>query len=401
MAWAGARIGPPPSPAPAEGPSHDRHPAAPGARRPRRRVPHGRGRADRGGGGTGPEGPDLDGPAGHREWPGPTPVDQRQPRPGAGRDRAPGGTELQPHRCRLLPEGRRRLPHRQGPLQHAVVRPALGRRRHLDRRAGEGHRRPQRDAGGAVHDHGAKDATPGDHPAGIAATVTSTGGTVNVESRVGFRVMLRVNGSARAALAVRGLGATYTPSWDPFAGGTVRVRYTVENDGNVWVSGTSRVAMSDLLGRTSHDATSAVEELLPGGSSEGGDPGRRRLGAGSPPHDRHHVADAARRRPGRGRPPTGLRHRHHLGRTVGAARTAGSARRPAPGSAGGGPAPAASAGRAAGPRPAEGRQEGQESVLVGGHPLVPSPTRATPAGNRRTDRIAPPDRGGASPGPRP
>ncbi|MFI6780151.1 hypothetical protein [Micromonospora sp. NPDC050276] len=111
-----------------------------------------------------------------------------------------------------------------------------------------------------------RSATPGDHPAGIAATVTSTGGTVNVESRVGFRVMVRVNGDARAALAVRGLAATYSPSWNPFAGGTVRVRYTVENDGNVWVSGTSRVAMSDLLGRTSHDATSAVEELLPGGS---------------------------------------------------------------------------------------------------------------------------------------
>lgn len=111
-----------------------------------------------------------------------------------------------------------------------------------------------------------KGATPGDHPAGIAATVTSTGGTVSVESRVGFRVMLRVNGSARAALAVRGLTTTYTPSWNPFAGGTVRVRYTVENDGNVWVSGTGRVAMSDLLGRTSHDATDAIEELLPGGS---------------------------------------------------------------------------------------------------------------------------------------
>ncbi|MHA4950837.1 hypothetical protein ACX27O_26275 [Micromonospora sp. SD19] len=111
-----------------------------------------------------------------------------------------------------------------------------------------------------------RSAPPGDHPAGIAATVSSAGGTVTVESRVGFRVMLRVNGSARAALAVRDLDATYSPSWNPFAGGTVRVRYTVENDGNVWVSGTSRVAMSDLLGRSSHDATSAVEELLPGGS---------------------------------------------------------------------------------------------------------------------------------------
>ncbi|WFF03824.1 hypothetical protein [Micromonospora sp. WMMD964] len=109
------------------------------------------------------------------------------------------------------------------------------------------------------------DATPGDHPAGIAATVTSTGGTVNVESRVGFRVMVRVNGTAQAALPVRDLRAAYTPSWNPFAGGTVRVRYTVENDGNVWVGGTSRVTVSDLLGRTDHDATAEVEELLPGG----------------------------------------------------------------------------------------------------------------------------------------
>ncbi|MGW5577699.1 hypothetical protein [Micromonospora chokoriensis] len=108
-------------------------------------------------------------------------------------------------------------------------------------------------------------ATPGDHPAGIAATVTSSGGTVDVESRVGFRVMVRVNGTAQAALPVRDLSATYTPSWNPFAGGTVRVRYTVENDGNVWVGGTSRVTVSDLLGRTDHDATDQVEELLPGG----------------------------------------------------------------------------------------------------------------------------------------
>ncbi|RKR86503.1 uncharacterized protein DUF916 [Micromonospora pisi] len=111
-------------------------------------------------------------------------------------------------------------------------------------------------------------ATPGDHPAGIAATVTSTGGTVNVESRVGFRVMVRVSGTVQAALPVQALTARYTPSWNPFAGGTVRVRYTVTNDGNVWVAGRGRVAVSDLFGLTSHDATGDVEELLPGGSRD-------------------------------------------------------------------------------------------------------------------------------------
>ncbi|MBM0231283.1 hypothetical protein JNW91_04990 [Micromonospora sp. STR1_7] len=111
-------------------------------------------------------------------------------------------------------------------------------------------------------------ATPGDHPAGVAATVTSTGGTVNVESRVGFRVMMRVNGTVRASLPVQGLAVTYTPSWNPLAGGTVRVRYTVTNDGNVWVTGTGRVAVSDVLGLSNRDVTGEIEELLPGGSRQ-------------------------------------------------------------------------------------------------------------------------------------
>jgi len=109
-------------------------------------------------------------------------------------------------------------------------------------------------------------ATPGDHPAGIAATVTSTGGTVNVESRVGFRVMVRVTGTVRAALPVGGLTTSYTPSWNPFAGGTVRVRYTVTNDGNAWVTGTAAVEASGPFGLAGRRATTAVEELLPGGS---------------------------------------------------------------------------------------------------------------------------------------
>ena len=53
-----------------------------------------------------------------------------------------------------------------------------------------------------------RDARPGDHPAGIAATVTAAGGTVAVESRVGFRVMMRVSGTLTAALAINDLTAS-------------------------------------------------------------------------------------------------------------------------------------------------------------------------------------------------
>ncbi|MET7392879.1 hypothetical protein ABZS66_05205 [Dactylosporangium sp. NPDC005572] len=111
-----------------------------------------------------------------------------------------------------------------------------------------------------------KGAAPGDHPAGIAATITSAGGTVNVESRVGFRVMMRVTGTVTATLPVKDFSATYTPSWNPFSSGTIRVRYTVANDGNIWTAGKSRVTVAELFGLTGQDTTTDVEELLPGGT---------------------------------------------------------------------------------------------------------------------------------------
>lgn len=111
-----------------------------------------------------------------------------------------------------------------------------------------------------------RDARPGDHPAGIAATVTATGGTVAVESRVGFRVMMRVSGTVTAALTVDDLTAAYRHSWNPFAAGSVRVRYTTRNDGSVAVTGAGRVTTGELGGLTDSGARADVEQTLPGGS---------------------------------------------------------------------------------------------------------------------------------------
>ncbi|MFI6785634.1 hypothetical protein [Micromonospora sp. NPDC050276] len=113
-----------------------------------------------------------------------------------------------------------------------------------------------------------KDATPGDHPAGIAATVTSGKGTVAVESRVGFRVMLRAAGTVTAAVAISNLAATYQRSWNPFSAGTIRVRYTATNEGNVAATGGGRTTTEELFGLAARDSATAVEELLPGGSRE-------------------------------------------------------------------------------------------------------------------------------------
>ena len=113
-----------------------------------------------------------------------------------------------------------------------------------------------------------RDATPGDHPAGIAATVTSTGGTVAVESRVGFRVMMRASGTITAALAINNLTATYRHSWNPLSAGTIRVRYSTTNDGSVAVTGTGQVTTAELFGLARHEARAEVEEMLPGGSRQ-------------------------------------------------------------------------------------------------------------------------------------
>ncbi|MBQ1051186.1 hypothetical protein KBX50_22275 [Micromonospora sp. C51] len=108
------------------------------------------------------------------------------------------------------------------------------------------------------------DATPGDHPAGVAATVTSTGGTVAVQSRVGFRVMLRASGTVTATVAVEDLSVRYERSWNPFAPGDVHLTFTAQNSGNVAVTGDGVVRVGELFGLAGRSVSTEVPELLPG-----------------------------------------------------------------------------------------------------------------------------------------
>lgn len=105
-----------------------------------------------------------------------------------------------------------------------------------------------------------KNATPGDHAAGIAASVlsggTAEGGSrVGVESRVGFRVMTRVAGELKPQLTVSGIKTSYDMSWNPFAPGSATVKYDGINSGN------TRFAFTDSV-----DGAPATTrgELLPG-----------------------------------------------------------------------------------------------------------------------------------------
>jgi hypothetical protein len=115
------------------------------------------------------------------------------------------------------------------------------------------------------------DATPGDHPAGIVAALATDPGTgVAMDSRVGTRLHLRVTGELAPALAVQDVRTTYTPSWNPFAPGTLRLDYTVANTGNVRLGASAAASASGPFGVTGTSAAGpALREVLPGQSAAG------------------------------------------------------------------------------------------------------------------------------------
>ncbi len=80
-------------------------------------------------------------------------------------------------------------------------------------------------------------AEPGDHAAGVAASIVSAstgkdGDSVGIESRVGFRVMTRVTGTLSPGATVENLTTSYGTSWNPFAPGDLTVDFDVVNTGN-------------------------------------------------------------------------------------------------------------------------------------------------------------------------
>ncbi|MEU9652090.1 hypothetical protein AB0E00_24710 [Streptomyces sp. NPDC048110] len=89
-------------------------------------------------------------------------------------------------------------------------------------------------------------ATPGDHAAGVAASILSNGtddkgAKIGVVSRVGFRVMTTVTGDTRPDLEIQNVEAKSSISWNPFAPARIEVSYRAANSGNMQLSYVDRL----------------------------------------------------------------------------------------------------------------------------------------------------------------
>lgn len=110
-----------------------------------------------------------------------------------------------------------------------------------------------------------ENATPGDHPAGVVAQLAGqNGGGVDVMARVGVRAHLRISGELQPALALGTVTAEYTPSWNPFAPGTLEVTTVLSNSGNVRLGADAAVSAAAPFGLLPAAATTQVREVLPG-----------------------------------------------------------------------------------------------------------------------------------------
>lgn len=118
-----------------------------------------------------------------------------------------------------------------------------------------------------------EDAAPGDHAGGIVTSLRVTedgpaGNRVEVERRLGTRIYVRVDGELRPELTFTELSATYDGTANPFAPGTMRLTYRVENTGNVRLRATREATVSPSWGPSASAEAADMAELLPGNSIE-------------------------------------------------------------------------------------------------------------------------------------
>jgi hypothetical protein len=112
-------------------------------------------------------------------------------------------------------------------------------------------------------------ATPGDHAGGVVTSfvspaVNTEGQSVLFDTRLAVRIYLRVTGDLTPALSVQNLTSSYDRSAAGLTG-TLTVRYTVGNEGNVRLGAAETVRVTGPFGADVRTSSTTIAELLPGG----------------------------------------------------------------------------------------------------------------------------------------
>jgi dihydroorotate dehydrogenase (fumarate) len=108
-----------------------------------------------------------------------------------------------------------------------------------------------------------KNASPGDHAAGVLASATTTG-QVAVERRIADRMYVRVSGKLQPSLTISSYAATYHPSLNPLTG-SINVAATITNTGNVALEGVTTLTGTTWFGLSLGKSNRTdLAEILPG-----------------------------------------------------------------------------------------------------------------------------------------
>lgn len=112
------------------------------------------------------------------------------------------------------------------------------------------------------------DATPGDHVGGLVASVVEDGQQVSVDRRVATSIFARISGDLQPQLTLTSYDAAHEGEWwNPF-GGSVKVRYTVTNTGNVALAANLTNDVSTWFGLPATGSQGgSIPVLLPGNTS--------------------------------------------------------------------------------------------------------------------------------------
>lgn len=111
-----------------------------------------------------------------------------------------------------------------------------------------------------------RNATPGDHPAGVLASAT-TAGQVTVDRRIANRMYVRVSGALQPVLTISSFSGTYHSGFNPLDG-SITVEGTITNNGNVALGGATTLSTSTWFGMgVGQTARVQLPEMLPGNTS--------------------------------------------------------------------------------------------------------------------------------------